>query len=74
MKAYEIFVTKVSYDLGLPMGDERIAIVTTEEKVANKIAAFREKHEGSGCWMDWDTEKVDGEYRIRFKVKEVEVE
>ena len=74
MKAYEIYITRVTEDWGRPIADERIAIVTTEEKVAEKIAAYRAEHEVHQFWMGLGTERVDGKLRIRFKVNEIEVE
>lgn len=74
MKAYEIYVTTVSEDWGREIEDERIAIVSTKEKVAEKIADFRTKNEIHQFWMAWATEKVDGKERIRFKVKEIEID
>ena len=74
MKAFEIFVTRLAEDYGYEVEDERIAVVTTEEKVAEKIADYRAKREKNQFWMGLATEKVNGERKIRFKVKEIEVE
>lgn len=74
MKAYEIYVTRVTSDWGREIKDERIAIVSTENKVAEKIADYRAKNEVHQFWMTLATEKVDGETRIRFKVNEIEIE
>lgn len=74
MKAYEIYITRVTEDWGREIEDKRIAIVTTKEKVAEKIAAYRAEHEVHQFWMGLATEKVNGELRIRFKVNEIEVE
>lgn len=74
MKAYEIYITKVTSDWGREIGDKRIAVVSTETKVAEKIAAYRAEHEVHQFWMGLATEKVDGNLRIRFKVKEIEIE
>lgn len=73
MKAYEIYVTRVTSDWGREIEDERIAIVSTKNKVAEKIAAYRAEHEVHDFWMTLATEKVDGETRIRFKVNEIEI-
>lgn len=74
MKAYEIYVTRVTSDWGREIKDERIAIVSTENKVAEKIADYRAENEVHQFWMTLATEKVDGETRIRFKVNEIEIE
>ena len=74
MKAYEIYVTRVTSDWGREIADERIAIVSTENKIAEKIATYRAEHEINQFWMSLATEKVNGKTRIRFKVNEIEIE
>ena len=71
MKVYEVYVSRVSED-GYPMGEERVAVVSSRAKAAAKVEAFRAEHEVHQWWMSYG--HTDDRQHIRMRVEGVEVE